>query len=295
MSRRKPRPSTPADIDLDALAAELQNPPALRHLGAARTTAGAGADAPTAPTPAELLHSIRWDVYRLALTTEHAPTRGTGPDTSERRRRITRVPLLTELRDAIRPDQGGGDRGRGSSGSRAAADLDALELYDTITETIRTMHEGAYGRPPHGTPEQLLIEWFHDLERDHRSNQLTPLILTTYAERLTRTRRTIENHFDPPRVLEVALCPSCGYTHMYRLDAGDLVQQKCVQLQIWLDSRAAKAECRHCAATWTGRVAPDGTPMGGIARLYDAIDNNIDEYGPIDFVLAPFNKEQMSG
>jgi hypothetical protein len=292
MSRRHNRPTTPTDLDLTALAAELHTTPTTRALGAARSTAGAGADAPTEPTPAELLHSIRWDVYRLALTTEHAPTRGTGPDSSERRRRITRVPLLTELRDAIRPDQGGNDRGRGSSGSRAAADLDALELYDTTAETIRTMHEGAFGRPPHGTPEQLLIEWFHDLERDYRNNQLTPLILTTYAQRLTRTRRTIENHFDPPRVLEVALCPSCGHTHMFRLDAGDLVQQKCVQLQVWPDSRAAKAECRHCGATWTGRLAPNGTPMGGIARLYEAIDDNVAEYGPIDFVLAPFTQEE---
>lgn len=288
MTRRK-TPRT-ADVNLDALAEEIHAHQEKRALGAVRATAGAGADAPTEPTPAELLHTIRWDVYRLALTTEHVPTRGTGPDSSERRRRITRVPLLTELRDAIRPDQGGNDRGRGSSGSRAAADLDALELYDGISETIRTMHEGITGRTPHGTPEQLLIEWFHDLERDYRNNQLTPLILTTYAERLTRTRRAIENHFDPPRVLEVAICPSCGYTHLLRLDAGDVVQQKCVQLQIWPDSRAAKAECRNCGATWTGRVAPDGTPMAGIARLYEAIDANVDEWGPIDFVLAPLKE-----
>lgn len=285
MTRRRDRP-TPADVDLDALAEELRTAPT-RDAGGVRQTAGAGADAPTEPTPDQLLHSIRWDVYRLALPTEQPPLRGTGADRSERRRTITRVPLLTELRDAVRPDQGGSDSGRGSSGSRAPLDLDALELYDTTRETIRTMHEGAYGRPPHGTPEQLLIEWFHDLERDYRNGKLTPLILTTYAERLARTRRTIENHFDPPRVLEVALCPACGYTHVLRLDAGDVVQQKCVQLQIWPDSRAAKAECRNCAATWTGRVAPDGTPMGGIARLYEAIDHNIDDYGPIDFVLAP--------
>lgn len=241
-------------------------------------------------TPEDHLRKIREHVYRLTINTL-APIPGAG----RHRRPVTTEPLLTELRNGIRPDQGGTGNGR-AAGWRLPFDADAFTLYEDITGQIASMYHTATDLPADGTPEQLLLEWFHEFDHIHRTEGLSTAQLAIHRTRIARWRHRIEDHFAPPRVFEYPLCPKCGYTHVDVVEDGDLVRMKCVRAISWPDRphRDPIAECRNCGARWVGRhsrVDEHGVTQPGIDELDADIAANVEHYGPIDFALAPVREE----
>lgn len=225
------------------------------------------------PTPKELLNRIKWDVYRLAI-----PTQVPASLTGARGSRITRDPLLSDLRSAIKPNQGGTESGKSASSSeRIPFDADALQLYGAIAFEISAMYETGTDRTAVGTPEQLLIEWWIAFLT---TPQKTLPMLENYHDRLSRWRSRIESHFIRPRSIELGLCPSCGYTHHDTVVDGEVIRQRTLIGTWWPDKpeRGYKVDCRYCGRSWTSEEQ---------AQLKNEIENATAYWGPITYALAP--------
>lgn len=232
------------------------------------------------PTPDELLGAIRWNTYRLTITTR--PGRNdphiAGATTA------TAAPLITQLRDAIRPNQGRTDSGRGGGNTALPYDHVASTLLNNIDAEIRGMYRSALEREPIGTTEQLLLEWLREFEYSYRANDVIPAQLTTQLQRIRGWRFQIEDHFTPPRTREFAFCPECGYTDHLVLVDGEIIQQRCILVTWWPGNtrRDPVAECRRteCTGRWTG--------WDELRRLNEAVEANIAEYGDLEpHIIAP--------
>lgn len=231
--------------------------------------------------PDILLNRIRSAVRTLTVST-YADL----PGIDTRARRITREPLLTQLRDAIRPDIGRTMSGAGS-GRPIPLNEGAYELHTSIEEDISSAYEAATDLPPTGTTEQMLADWYEAFATAHATGETNIAQLENYAARITGWVTAIEDMFDPPRIREYPICPVCGYTHTIRDDAaGDPIQVRCLTLRYHPTGRAI-ATCRHCHSRWEGTITPDGT-TGEITELHTAIQDNIDQHGPITLArIAP--------
>ncbi|MDU0327215.1 hypothetical protein RWH43_10660 [Microbacterium sp. KSW2-21] len=239
--------------------------------------------------PDILLNRIRTAVRTLTVTT-YADL--TGIDT--RARRITRQPLITELREATRPSTGRTVAGAGD-GRPIPLNVGAYELLRTIEARIAADYESATDETPAGTAEQLLADWYETFATAHAMGETNLAQLEKYAARVTGWATAISDLFDPPRTREYPLCPACGYTHTIRRDANGKAQIKCLTLRHYTDGRAIAA-CAHCDARWEGLIVPDrtGDSVHGIhvseeiRELHIAIEDNIAQYGPVTIIrLAP--------
>lgn len=208
------------------------------------TTALAAAE-PVA-SRAALFHHTRLAVYRLALPT-------LDPERTHLRELVTRPPLLTELRDAIRPDQGGTGAGGSAPNTRIGFDAGAYDLYTAITAEIASAYESATDRAAADTPELLLLEWFIELEATGRiKDGLSDAQLLTQRDRARTWLQRIEDHFDPPRTADMpgAKCIECGETTGEITVDGHQIEAPAI---FWTSStrRGFLVQCRVCDGTWT--------------------------------------------
>lgn len=233
------------------------------------------------PTPTELLGAIRWNIYRLTLTTRPTRDDPRTPGTTT----ATAPPLLTTLRDAIRPNQGRTDSGRSGGSTALPYDHTASTLLTDIEAQIHGMYRSGVEREPIGTAEQLLLEWYRELEYEYRAGNVIETQLTTLLQRIRDWRFKIEDHFTPPRQREFALCPRCGYSHHIVLIDGIEIRQRCVIVTWWPgnDRRPPVAECRReaCNSRWIG--------WDQLKKLDAEVNDNIAEYGPLDEATAPLH------
>lgn len=230
------------------------------------------------PNPAALLGAIRGNTYRLTLTTRVTEKDGRLP----RDRQIFAAPLLTQLRDAIRPDQGRTEGGRGGGKDSLPYDHAASSLLGEIEGGIASMYRSALEVEPIGASEQLLLDWLREFEYSFRAGDVVAAQLTNYLIRIRGWRFAIEDHFTPPRRREFAMCPACGYTDRLVLIDGEIIQQRCVVVTYWPgnERRPPIAECRNCGQTWTGR--------DGLLALSDDVEANVEEYGDLERgIVAP--------
>lgn len=195
---------------------------------------------------AAVFHHIRLAVYRLALPT-------LDPDRTLRRELVTRPPLLTELRDAIKPDQGGSGAGGSAPNTRIGFDAGTYDLYTDITAQITSAYESATDRTATETPELQLLEWFIELEAMGRiKDGLSDAQLLAQRDRARLWQQRIEDHFDPPRTgdLPGAECIECGETTGEILVDGQPVRAPAI---FWTHSprRGFLVRCRVCEETWT--------------------------------------------
>lgn len=205
-------------------------------------TAALAADEPAVPRAA-LFHQIRTAVYRLALTT-----------TARGRGFVTRPPLLTDLRDAVRPNQGGTGAGGSAPSARIGFDAGAFDLYKEVTDEIASAYESATDREPTNTPELLLLEWFIEIEAMGRiKDGLSDAQLHNLRNRAHSWVQRIEDHFHPPRTGEIpgAKCLSCEAT------AGTVIIDRIpapAPAIFWTHTpeRGLTVHCRVCKQTWTG-------------------------------------------
>lgn len=208
-------------------------------------TAALAAEQP-AVTRAAVFHQIRLAVYRLAMPTFD-------PERLVLRELVTRPPLLTELRSAIRPDQGGSGAGGSAPNTRIGFDAGAYDLFVEVTRQIASAYESATDRRPTETPELLILEWFIELEAMGRiKDGLTDAQLLAQLDRVRQWLRRIEDHFDPPRTADVpgAKCIECQAELGAVTLNGHLVPAPAI---FWTKSprRGLLVECRVCGETWT--------------------------------------------
>lgn len=232
---------------------------------------------------------IRRSVTRLTVTTY--PTLD-GQDA--RARRITREPLITQVRDAVTTKLQPTGTMSGSGRQRVPLNVAAFDLMQMVDQTIGGMYESATDRPPRGTAEQLLIEWFETFVRAHDAGELNKAILENYAAQLNTLRWKLEEHFDRPKLSELPVCPACTYTHCLTDHDGLIVQARCVQVRLF-EGGSVVAKCRSCGAQWEGGITSEGAwgEIGelqrGVADLVNAMQANVDENGKVRpmFYLAP--------
>lgn len=196
-----------------------------------------------------LFHHIRMAVYRLAMTTGAYDSQ-----VLERRGLVTRPALITELRDAVRPNQGGTGAGGSAPSTRIGFDAGAYDLYNDITAQISSAYESATERTPDGsTPEMMLLEWFIELEAIGRMKDgLSDAQLLTQRDRVQLWQARIEDHFNPPRTgdLPAAACIECQADRGYTLIDGHQVDVPAIY---WTNSpiRGFHVHCRACGSSWT--------------------------------------------
>lgn len=236
------------------------------------------------PTDTDLLRRIRDDIAILTVPTL-APTEPT--NRSARRSVVTRPPLISGLRDAIRPNQGGTGKGS-SSGSRLPLDAAAVDLYWKVAEIARQMFEQVVlGERPSGTPEQLLIEWSKVLEVDFHRGEVSRRQLEVQQQRLETLRARIEDMFDPPSTGDIPFCPRCGFTHyLARGDDGEVKQRRCVQVTYRLarlraNTEPAVARCGRpeCDGRWEGRLTARNELV--FPRYDSELEENIERNGEL--------------
>lgn len=235
------------------------------------------------PSPDTILRTVRRDVDLLTVAT-YATTLGRTSRTG-----VTVPPLLSDLRDSIRSDQGG-PSGKGStSGARFPFDADAVDIYSEIRESVETRFSGATDEKPSGTPEQLLRAWLLALEVEHAKGNVTLVQLMTQAKWVHQLRRRIEDKLNPPRVSEDPLCPVCGYTHREVVVDGEVILQRCLVRMVWPEhlGRAPRAECRHCGARWVGvHRSPQHPDRPSLSDLDDQLEQNLTDYGAVERTVA---------
>lgn len=201
-------------------------------------TTALAADITPAPVTVEQLLAI---VDELAVASAEIP-----------RSPIVRMPLITELRAAVRPDTGGTGSGR-SSGNRAPLDLGAFTLWEDITGRIESLHEAVYGdRPAKGSHEQILIAWSRELVATAEAGTgLSQDYLRYTIARLRQIRDLIADHFDPPRTghIRETACYACGATHVL-VDRDGETQQMPALGWSQRGSTGLTVTCRACDASW---------------------------------------------
>jgi hypothetical protein len=195
-----------------------------------------------------VFHQIRMAVYRLAVTTT------AGELTPSGRSFITRPPLLTDLRDAVRPNQGGTGAGGSSPAARIGFDAGAYDLYTEITTQIASAYETATERQPTDTPEMMLLEWFIELEAMGRiKDGLSDAQLLNQRDRARSWQTRIEHHFNPPRTGELpgAECIACKEKQGSIVIDGHEVPAPAI---FWTKPTDGDftVHCRVCFATWSG-------------------------------------------
>lgn len=195
-----------------------------------------------------VFHQIRMAVYRLSVTTT------AGELTPNGRNFVTRPPLLTDLRDAVRPNQGGTGTGGSSPSARIGFDAGAYDLYTEISGQVASAYETATERQPTDTPEMMLLEWFIELEAMGRiKDGLSDAQLLTQRNRVLAWQARIEHHFNPPRTGELpgAQCLACKEKVGVVLVDGAWVPSAAI---FWTHSpeKGLTVHCRVCNETWTG-------------------------------------------
>lgn len=199
-------------------------------------------DEPVVPRRA-VFHQIRMAVYRLGLTTT-APGRGF----------VTRPALLTDLRDAVRPNQGGTGAGGSAPSARIGFDAGAFDLYKEVTDEITSAYETATDREATDTPELLVLEWFIEVEATGRiKDGLSDAQLLNLRNRAQSWVQRIEDHFHPPRTGEIpgAKCLACEATTGTVIIDRQPVDAPAI---FWTHTpeRGLTVHCRVCKQTWTG-------------------------------------------
>ncbi|WZH36262.1 MAG: hypothetical protein PIR02_16060 [Microbacterium enclense] len=253
--------------------------------------------------PAKMLAGIRGNVYRLAVTTRVEYDRdapATAPRTAAATLRHAKpvkaiayaAPLLTQLRDAIRPNQGRTDSGRGGGKTALPYDDTASALLDSIEADIAGMYRSALEMEPIGASEQLLLEWFREFEYAYRAGEVVDAQLSNLLIRIRGWRFAIEDHFTPPRKQEFAYCPSCHHTHYETFLHGEITRQRCVTVTYYPGNarRPPVAECGHCGTRWTGTAELTDLAAGVDALLKtnpEALDEPITAPIPDDTALEP--------
>lgn len=259
-------------------------------------TAALPAPRPEQPDAEQLLAGIRGNVYRLTITTSIEYLRD--PIDRGKHQRSQQVkgtayaePLLTALRDSIRPSQGATDTGRGGGASSLPFNDNALTLLTSIEADIAGMYRSGLELEPIGTSEQLLLEWFREFEFSYRAGDVVDAQLTNLLIRIRGWRFAIEDHFTPPRKQELNLCPECGYTHFEKLLHGEIIWQRCVTVTYWpstvmpgTNRRPPIAECAHCQARWVN--TDELTDLA--ARVDEIYQDAIKKHSPITGpIVAP--------
>jgi len=195
-----------------------------------------------------VFHQTRMAVYRLAVTTT------AGELTASGRSFVTRPPLLTDLRDAVRPNQGGTGAGGSSPSARIGFDAGAYDLYTEISTQIASAYETATERQPMDTPEMMLLEWFIELEATGRiKDGLSDAQLLNQRNRVRAWQARIEHHFNPPRTGEMpgAECIACKEKQGLIVIDGEWVPAPAI---FWTHTPDAglTVHCRVCDETWSG-------------------------------------------
>jgi hypothetical protein len=198
---------------------------------------------------------------------------------------IVRIGLLTELRSELRPSLGSTGNGRGGT-NKIPIDPKALAVWEDVTGRVQALAIDLGEEPARtGSVEQILNAWARDLvaadsaSREVQAHRgLTPTglgqdALRLLLHRLTAIRDTIDNHFNPPRIVEYPICPECHETQVLVDDSGQDVIHRAVTVTIWPHNpdRDPIAECAHCGATWTGltRIEDLNTAIAALAEAHD--------------------------
>lgn len=236
--------------------------------------------------PDRLLAAIRGNVFRLTTTTRVEYARDNpAAATASSRQRVQPIkataytePLITALRDSIRPSQGATDSGRGSGANSLPFNDNASTLLATIEAEIAGMYRSGTDLEPIGTSEQLLLEWLREFEISYRTGDVVNEQLTNLLIRIRGWRFSIEDHFSPPRKREVIYCPACKHTHYETWVNEEITRQRCVIVTYRPGNtrRPPTAECGNCGARWVGPLEL-GTLNADISALLKKQEHALDK------------------
>lgn len=165
-------------------------------------------------------------------------------------------PLLDQLREAIKGNNGGYGRGGTEKRARAVMDSAALEEFNAIQSEIHEMLveiSGAWytGLPP-GESKDELRRWLRLYTRQVTTGY-TPIAETNRVRavhsKLAGWSTSIQDKFNPSRQKEILVnCPECG--ERYAQDKqGDRVSALVAVFQPQVN---LYVRCRNCNCTWTG-------------------------------------------
>lgn len=187
-----------------------------------------------------------------------------GPDGSDVARFVQKMPLLGQLRVALRPSleaKNGGGSGGGDGGSAAPLSLDAHDLMEEIDEEVtrqwwifksvtRETGKPVPGQKSRPVTQQLPVElrvqfW---AARAH----LVAGGLDEAAKTMQGWIRSIESLFDPVHRKELAgSCPECEARFAWVDKDGEMVRVPALTAA-WSAGGGAVASCAGCGARWSG-------------------------------------------
>jgi len=175
-----------------------------------------------------------------------------GERTDRHIRRLPRLALLEELREAIWGDTGRTHGGHQLPQERSALDLNAFTLYEDITGRIASHYHFVTNEAQKATPQATLRAWYLAVMNKRSRGDLDDLALIRLQREVNSWVTRITSMFDPHRIKDLAgACPTvgCDKTHWFAPDTNARSTALFVQFR---ENEAPVVKCRCCGAAWKG-------------------------------------------
>ena len=161
---------------------------------------------------------------------------------------VDHEPLLTMLRTAIRSSSGRTASGRSDDAARNIINLQAFELWESITRDVLMFtrrHTRDNPNPMLGAAVRNLAEKVDALWANHQITETDRGHLIRKAE---VWKGRIWLLFDPPTEKELGACPECEQAKAFNAD-GDM---QTALIAYYRPGGEPAARCRSCGFTWQG-------------------------------------------
>ena len=162
---------------------------------------------------------------------------------------VEHEPLLVMLKTAIRSSSGRTSAGRSDDAARNILNLNAFELWESISRDVHTFtrrHTRDNPNPILPYAVRTLAEHVDALWANH---QITETDRAHLIRKAATWRDRIWELFDPPTEKELlAPCPSCDQTKITNTD-GDI---QTALIAYYRPGGQPSARCRHCGMMWEG-------------------------------------------
>lgn len=164
---------------------------------------------------------------------------------------VEHEPLLLMLRTAVRASTGRTASGRSDDAARSVINLQAFELWESITRDVLTFtrrHTRDNPNPMLGAAIDNLATKVDALWAIHQITEPDRAHLIRKAE---GWRARILELFDPATELELLEpCPACEQRHVFNTDG----EQQSALIVTHKPKEKPAARCRHCGTMWEGEA-----------------------------------------
>lgn len=166
--------------------------------------------------------------------------------------RVQQDALLDQLDELIASSPGSAPGGGALSSERNLLNTDALELRDSIANSIRKMYAGLTGAKPFGSPADNLRQWFIEFRMQKSLGKVSDDRMRSQHRKINSMVSAIEAKLNPPTIMEItAPCPRCEAKYGYD-DEGVYRRAVIVESRVHAERSLTntRAKCVGCGAVW---------------------------------------------